>query len=86
MLRGSIAIKLVVSDSLNIVNDCAYLRLVIDNLLKNAINHAAAQVVLSAVATKGRDNALIEICVEDDSAGIDEAVYDIIFIAYARLD
>jgi len=84
--QQKIAIKLVVSDSLRVINDCAYLRLVIDNLIKNSINHAASEIIISAASANDRDNSLINFCVEDDGAGIDEADYDTIFIAYARLD
>ncbi len=80
----TIAITLVVSDSLSLCKNCAYLRLIIDNLIKNAINHAASEIKISAAHAS--DCALIDISIEDDGYGIDESDFETIFIAYSRLD
>ncbi|WP_426358696.1 ATP-binding protein [Pseudocolwellia sp. HL-MZ19] len=60
----------------------AYLRLLIDNLLKNASIHAKSNIIISL---SKHDNH-IELIVEDDGAGIPSEHLDTIFIPFARLD
>jgi signal transduction histidine kinase len=60
----------------------ANLRLIIDNMIKNAVSHAKNTVTVSVTQVE----ALIEITIKDDGKGIPEKDYDTIFIPYARLD
>lgn len=59
-----------------------YLRLLIDNFIKNAINYAKSRVVIRIGA---QSNQLV-ISVEDDGPGIPEQDRENIFIPFARLD
>jgi signal transduction histidine kinase len=60
----------------------AHLRLIIDNMIKNAVAHAKSKVTISVSIAVNK----IEIIIADDGKGIAEKDYDIIFIPYARLD
>ena len=62
------------------------LRLIIDNMLKNAVNHARNKVVISVVQVKSHEKKCVEIVVEDDGVGISAQDYETIFIPYSRLD
>ncbi|QFU21885.1 ATP-binding protein [Shewanella eurypsychrophilus] len=67
--------------------DPAYLRLVFDNLVKNAIRYAKSTVIIS-VETKPDlgANAKLIITVDDDGPGIAKEDVDTIFIPFSRLD
>ncbi len=60
----------------------ASLRLVIDNIIKNAVSYARGNVAVSIRKVEG----MLEIIVEDDGIGIPEKDFGTIFIPYARLD
>ncbi|WP_022941353.1 sensor histidine kinase [Psychromonas hadalis] len=60
----------------------ANLRLIIDNMLKNAVSHAKSNVTINV----NRVETMLEMTIEDDGHGIPEQDYDTIFIPYARLD
>lgn len=60
----------------------ANLRLMIDNMIKNAVSHAKNKVTVSV----NKVGDLLEVTIEDDGKGIPEQNYDTIFIPYARLD
>lgn len=62
--------------------DPAYLRLMFDNLFKNALMYASTQV---KVSTSFSHNRLI-ISVDDDGPGIDSQQFETIFLPFARLD
>lgn len=65
----------------------ANLRLIIDNILKNAVSHAKSNVTINVTAANiKRVETMLEITIEDDGNGIPEQDYDTIFIPYARLD
>ena len=68
----------------NITVNCnaANLRLIIDNLLKNAVSHAKSNVIVNV----NKVAAFVEISIEDDGKGIPKQDYETIFIPYARLD
>ncbi len=59
-----------------------YLRLLIDNFVKNAINHAQSKVLVSVC----NENNELLVNVEDDGAGIPQQDRENIFIPFARLD
>lgn len=71
-----------INDSLGITTNPIYLRLMLDNLIKNAINHADSQINISAKSDNGR----LVIIVEDDGVGIKSADRETVFIPFARLD
>lgn len=60
----------------------ANLRLIIDNMIKNAVSHAKSNVIVSV----NKVGNMLDITFEDDGKGIPEKDYDTIFIPYARLD
>jgi len=60
----------------------AYLRLLLDNLFKNASIHAKSHITISL----SKQESHIELIVEDDGAGIPSGHIDTIFIPFARLD
>lgn len=59
-----------------------YLRLLIDNFVKNAFNHAQEKIQLCASISNGE----ITLIVEDDGIGISPDDRETIFIPFARLD
>lgn len=69
-------------DSLRITTNPAYLRLLVDNLLKNASTHGKERLVV----TLGKVDGHIELSVEDDGDGIPQEYLDTIFIPFSRLD
>ncbi|WP_076408009.1 ATP-binding protein [Shewanella sp. UCD-KL12] len=67
--------------------DPAYLRLLFDNLVKNAIRYARSTVIISVETKQGLDaNSQLIITVDDDGPGIAEEDFDTIFIPFSRLD
>lgn len=60
----------------------AYLRLLIDNLLKNASIYGKAEIVVSLKESSDK----IELVVEDDGDGIPQESFDTVFIPFSRLD
>lgn len=60
----------------------ANLRLMIDNMIKNAVSHAKNNVTVSI----NKVGEMLEVTIEDDGKGIPEQDYETIFIPYARLD
>ncbi|TKB55019.1 ATP-binding protein [Ferrimonas aestuarii] len=75
-------IELQQSQKLMLSCSSVYLRLVFDNLIKNAVNHAASKVSVDTRCL-GKRCVLV---VEDDGSGIPEADRDTVFLPYARLD
>lgn len=71
--------------------DSVYLRLMFDNLLKNALRYATSRVLVTVtVAVGGHDkhdkkNHLV-ISVDDDGPGIESQHYDSIFLPFSRID
>lgn len=59
-----------------------FLRLLLDNIIKNAVNHARSRVRISVKTLP----ASICIHIEDDGSGIAEKDRDYVFIPFARLD
>lgn len=70
------------SGNLSLSANSVYLRLLIDNFVKNAINYAENKVKISA---NQQANNLV-ITVDDDGCGIPEEQIKTIFIPFARLD
>ncbi len=69
--------------------DPVYLRLMFDNLLKNALRYATSRVLVT-VAVGGHEKHNIEshlvISVDDDGPGIESQHYDSIFLPFSRID
>ncbi len=59
-----------------------HIRLLLDNLIKNAIRYAKSTVIITAC--KNSDN--LEISVEDDGIGIEQVNYSLVFVPFSRLD
>jgi len=59
-----------------------HIRLLLDNLLKNAMTYASQQVAVKVSYDRNR----ISLSVEDDGPGIPEDKYETIFIPFSRLD
>jgi signal transduction histidine kinase len=68
--------------SLEFTTNPVYLRLLMDNLLKNACIHGKNQIVVSLNSSNGH----IELSIEDDGDGIPIEFIDTIFIPFSRLD
>ncbi|WP_299787326.1 HAMP domain-containing sensor histidine kinase [uncultured Shewanella sp.] len=71
--------------------DPAYLRLMFDNLLKNALRYATSRVLVT-VTMKANENdrsdelSQLIISVDDDGPGIDSQHFDSIFLPFSRID
>jgi len=67
--------------------DPVYLRLMFDNLLKNALRYAITRVVVT-VKGSGEHGEMRElvISVDDDGPGIESQHYDSIFLPFSRID
>ncbi|ACJ30672.1 Sensor histidine kinase [Shewanella piezotolerans WP3] len=63
--------------------DPAYLRLIFDNLIKNALQYAATHI---EVNLKVSPKNLIMLTVDDDGPGIDNLQFETIFQPFSRLD
>ncbi|MCL1059604.1 ATP-binding protein [Shewanella gelidimarina] len=73
--------------SLQLECDPAYLRLMFDNLFKNALMYASSQVeVTLSFSRKESKTRLLIISVDDDGPGIDSQQFETIFLPFARLD
>jgi len=73
---------LVIDETLELTTNPFYLRLLIDNFIKNALNHADKKIRLSAIIK----NNQLSIIVEDDGVGVPIDDRATIFIPFARLD
>ncbi|WP_042144523.1 MULTISPECIES: HAMP domain-containing sensor histidine kinase [unclassified Pseudoalteromonas] len=72
-----------VDDNLEITTNPVYLRLLIDNLVKNAMAYAKYEIIISL---KLNNNGSTIFSVEDDGPGIPNQDYKTIFIPFSRLD
>lgn len=77
-----ISLTLDICNEAKITTNPVYLRLVIDNLIKNALIYAKNHVNISVYIEKSS----VVLLVEDDGKGIDAKNYDTVFIPFARLD
>jgi len=75
-----------IEESLELTTNPFYLRLLIDNFIKNAFNHAQEKIKLSANVISLDNNQQLSIVVEDDGMGIPLVDRETIFIPFARLD
>lgn len=71
-----------IADSIDITTNPIYLRLLVDNFIKNALNHSKNKIKISAQIKNGQLNFFVE----DDGVGIPPEDRDTIFIPFARLD
>ncbi|MCF2859150.1 HAMP domain-containing histidine kinase [Pseudoalteromonas sp. SMS1] len=81
-LNETICVDVNFTEEITVDYNAANLRLIIDNVLKNAVQHAQKSVTLKVC----RITTSIEITIEDDGEGIPIEDYDTVFIPYARLD
>ncbi|WDE02218.1 sensor histidine kinase [Thalassomonas actiniarum] len=79
---GHKSLTVAIDNNLEITTQAIYLRLLLDNFIKNAVNHAREQIKISASI----NNGLLSIEVEDDGVGIALEHRATIFIPFARLD
>jgi len=75
-------IELIADDSTEITTNPIYMRLLIDNLIKNAMAYAQSEIIISIKKCEGS----IIFCVEDDGPGIPSQEYKTIFMPFSRLD
>jgi signal transduction histidine kinase len=75
-----------VDDSLEFTSNPFYLRLLVDNFIKNAFNHAQEQIKISANVITLDNNQQLSLTVEDDGMGVPLDDRETIFIPFARLD
>ena len=75
-------LTLEIEGSVEITTNPFYLRLLVDNFIKNAINHAQEKIQLSA----NIENNQLSLVVEDDGIGVPLGDRETIFIPFARLD
>lgn len=80
--KSQVKIVLDTDNDIRLYCDPAYLRLLFDNLLKNAVNHATKNVMVSAAVVNGN----ITLAIEDDGSGIHADDLNKIFMPYSRLD
>jgi len=73
---------LTVDESVEMTTNPFYLRLLVDNFIKNAFNHAQDKIQLSAKIEQNQ----LSIVIEDDGVGVPVDDRETIFIAFARLD
>ena len=78
--------SLVIDESLELTTNPFYLRLLVDNFIKNAFNYAQGEIKISANVTSFNNNQQLSITVEDDGIGVPLHDRETIFIAFARLD
>ncbi len=71
-----------VDESVEMTTNPFYLRLLVDNFIKNAFNHAQDKIQLSAKIEQNQ----LSIVIEDDGVGVPVDDRETIFIAFARLD
>ncbi|NQZ22784.1 MAG: ATP-binding protein [Colwellia sp.] len=71
-----------IDDSLELTTNPFYLRLLVDNFIKNALNHAGETIRISANVTSNQ----LSITIEDDGNGVPFDDRETIFIPFARLD
>lgn len=76
------SINVDISDSIEITTTPVYLRLIIDNFIKNAVNHAKSKIYISASYHEEQ----FQLVVEDDGVGIPLSERATVFIPFARLD
>lgn len=81
-LNSTICVDAHFTENITVNCNAANLRLIIDNLLKNAVSHAKSNVIVNV----NKVVAFVEISIEDDGKGIPKQDYETIFIPYARLD
>jgi len=72
-----------IDESVEMTTNPFYLRLLVDNFIKNAFNHAQEKIRLSATLDKSQR---LSITVEDDGIGVPFEDRETIFIPFARLD
>ncbi len=77
-----ISLDLDIKNDIKMSCDPAYLRLIMDNLIKNALSHAEHQILVKFEILDDR----YQIAVHDDGIGLEEINYEKIFIPYSRLD
>ncbi|NRA70320.1 MAG: ATP-binding protein [Gammaproteobacteria bacterium] len=80
--NSTITVDIIVTEAIEITTNPVYLRLVIDNLLKNALNYAKSAVTIIIIADKEH----IDIIIEDDGIGIAPEHFETIFYPFSRLD
>jgi len=71
-----------VEESVEMTTNPFYLRLLVDNFIKNAFNHAQEKIHLCAKIEQNK----LSIVIEDDGVGVPVDDRETIFIAFARLD
>lgn len=79
---SNINIELDIDESIEITTNPIYLRLLLDNLVKNALSHSKSSV---KIVVKAIDCAF-ELSVEDDGPGVPIESQETIFFPFARLD
>lgn len=84
LLTSSSSLNIHFNFTENIIISCdiTNFRLIIDNLITNALYYSHSMVIVEV----NRVENLLEICIEDDGGGIPESEYKNIFLPYARID
>jgi len=75
-----------IDESVEMTTNPFYLRLLVDNFIKNAFNHAQEKIKLSAGVMTFNKSQQLSITVEDDGMGVPNNDRETIFIPFARLD
>jgi len=75
-----------IDESIEMTTNPFYLRLLVDNFIKNAFNHAQSKIKLSAKVDYLNSKQQLSITIEDDGIGVPVDDRETIFIAFARLD
>lgn len=80
--KKELDIVLDIEPSAEITTNPVYLRLLLDNLIKNAVSHSKQLIRISV--TENHNNTVLT--VEDDGPGIAKEFHDTIFFPFARID
>ena len=81
-LKPDSNIELDIDESIEITTNPIYLRLLLDNLVKNALSHSKSSVKIVVEAI----DCAFELSVEDDGPGVPIESQETIFFPFARLD
>lgn len=81
-LKETIHVEANLIEAIDVNCNAANLRLIIDNLIKNAVQYAKEKVEINVFKIE----TSLEITIEDDGQGIAKKDYETVFIPYARLD
>lgn len=82
MVNQNKAVEVVIDEAIKVNTNPFYLRLLVDNLILNALNHAKSKIELSVTIQHDK----FQFTVEDDGKGVPLKMRETIFVPFARVD